>query len=155
MRRQFKETYDDIKIASPMKRLGAFVYDMMLIVALLMVSSGLMLTINNGEALDTSPYFAVYQSALFIIVYLFLAFFWTRNGQTLGMLAWRLRVQTAEGERLNFSKALVRYLVGIISLLCFGAGFLWMFINKQKLTWHDIVSGCHVVELPKNSKILE
>ncbi|MGH1460616.1 MAG: RDD family protein [Neptuniibacter sp.] len=155
MSREFKETYDEIKIASPLKRLGAFIYDMMLIIALLMVSSGAMLALNDGEAMDNSPYFAVYQSALFIIVYIFLAYFWTRNGQTLGMLAWRLRVQTTEGERLTLSKSLVRYLVGILSLCCFGAGFLWMFINKRKLTWHDIASGCHVVELPKNAKILE
>ncbi len=155
MSREFKETYDEIKIASPLKRLGAFIYDMMLIIALLMVSSGAMLALNDGEAMDNSPYFAVYQSALFIIVYIFLAYFWTRNGQTLGMLAWRLRVQTTEGERLTLSKSLVRYLVGILSLCCFGAGFLWMFINKRKLTWHDITSGCHVVELPKNAKILE
>jgi len=155
MKREFKETYEDIKIASPARRLGAFVYDMMLIISLLMVASGIMLTLNDGEALDTSPYFALYQSALVVIVYAFLAYFWTRKGQTLGMLAWRLRVQTTEGERLNLSKSLVRYLVGMLSLGCFGAGFFWMFINRQKLTWHDIASGSHVVELPKNAKILE
>lgn len=155
MSREFKETYEDIKIAPPMKRLGAFVYDMMLIVSLLMVASGIMLTLNDGEALDKSPYFALYQSALFVIVYCFLTYFWTRKGQTLGMLAWRLRVQTTEGERLSLGKCLVRYLVGILSLACFGAGFLWMFFNKQKRTWHDIASGSHVVELPKRAKILE
>ncbi|WP_415885649.1 RDD family protein [Neptuniibacter sp. QD37_6] len=155
MSRAFKETYADIKIASPLKRLGAFVYDLMLVAALLMVSTGVLMTINGGEALDTSPYFAVYQSALFIIVYLFLSFFWMRNGQTLGMLAWRLRVQTSEGYRLNFTQSLIRYIVGIISLSAFGLGFLWMFINKQKMTWHDLASGTHVVELPKNAKILE
>ncbi|WP_415882264.1 RDD family protein [Neptuniibacter sp. QD34_54] len=155
MSRAFKETYSDIKIASPLKRLGAFIYDLMLVAALLMVSTGVLMTINGGEALDTSPYFAVYQSALFIIVYLFLSFFWMRNGQTLGMLAWRLRVQTSEGYRLNFMQCLIRYIVGIISLSACFVGFLWMFINKQKMTWHDLASGTHVVELPKNAKILE
>lgn len=155
MSRAFKETYADIKIASPLKRLGAFIYDLMLITALLMVSTGVLMTINGGEALDTSPYFAVYQSTLFIIVYLFLSFFWMRNGQTLGMLAWRLRVQTSEGYRLNFTQCLLRYIVGIVSLGACGVGFLWMFVNKQKMTWHDLVSGTHVVELPKNAKVLE
>jgi len=155
MSRAFKETYSDIKIASPLKRLGAFIYDLMLITALLMVSTGVLMTINGGEALDKSPYFAVYQSALFIIVYLFLSFFWMRNGQTLGMLAWRLRVQTSEGYRLNFTQCLLRYIVGIVSLGTCGVGFLWMFVNKQKMTWHDLASGTHVVELPKNAKVLE
>ena len=152
MSRAFKETYDDIKIASPLKRLGAFVYDMMIIVALLMVSTGIItMVFNDGEAVE-GPLF---QSFLFILLYVFLSYFWMRNGQTLGMLAWRLRVQTTEGERLNFVKCLLRYIVGWISLLACGVGFLWMFISKQKMTWHDMASGTHVVELPKNAKILE
>ncbi|MDO6515082.1 RDD family protein [Neptuniibacter sp. 2_MG-2023] len=152
MSRSFKETYSDIKVASPIKRLGAFVYDMMLIIALLMVSTGIItMGFNQGESVQ-GPLF---QSFLFILVYLFLSFFWMRNGQTLGMLAWRLRVQTTEGERLNAKQCLLRYIVGILSLLAGGAGFLWMFINKQKMTWHDIASGTHVIELPKRAKILE
>ncbi|WP_067986823.1 RDD family protein [Neptuniibacter pectenicola] len=152
MTRSFKETYSDIKIASPLKRLGAFIYDMMLIIALLMVSTGIItMGFNDGESVQ-GPLF---QSFLFILVYLFLSFFWMRNGQTLGMLAWRLRVQTTEGERLNAKQCLLRYIVGILSLLAGGVGFLWMFISKQKMTWHDIASGTHVVELPKRAKILE
>ncbi|MDO6594862.1 RDD family protein [Neptuniibacter sp. 1_MG-2023] len=152
MSRSFKETYSDIKVASPIKRLGAFVYDMILIIALLMVSTGIItMGFNQGESVQ-GPLF---QSFLFILVYLFLSFFWMRNGQTLGMLAWRLRVQTTEGERLNAKQCLLRYIVGILSLLAGGAGFLWMFINKQKMTWHDIASGTHVIELPKRAKILE
>ena len=152
MTRSFKETYSDIKVASPLKRLGAFVYDMLLIIALLMVSTGIVtMGFNGGESVQ-GP---LYQSFLFILTYLFLSFFWMRNGQTLGMLAWRLRVQTTEGERLNFQQCFMRYIVGIVSLLSGGVGFLWMFISKQKMTWHDMASGTHVVELPKNAKILE
>ena len=152
MTRSFKETYSDIKIASPLKRLGAFIYDMMLIIALLMVSTGIItMGFNDGESVQ-GPLF---QSFLFILVYLFLSFFWMRNGQTLGMLAWRLRVQTTEGERLNAKQCLLRYIVGILSLLAGGVGFLWMFISKQKMTWHDMASGTHVVELPKRAKVLE
>lgn len=152
MSRSFKETYDDVKTASPLRRLGAFVYDMMIIVALLMVSTGVVtMVFNHGEAVE-GPLF---QSFLFVLLYLFLSYFWMRNGQTLGMLAWRLRVQTTEGERLNFIKCLLRYIVGWVSLLACGVGFLWMFISKRKMTWHDIASGTHVVELPKNAKILE
>lgn len=152
MTRPFKETYSDVKTASPMKRLGALIYDMLLIISLLMVATGIVTTaFNAGEAVE-GPLF---QSFLFILTYLFLSFFWMRNGQTLGMLAWRLRVQTTEGNRLNFSQCLLRYIVGMFSIGVAGAGFLWMFINKQKMTWHDLASGTHVVELPKNAKILE
>lgn len=151
MSRSFKESYSDIKIASPMKRLGAFVYDMMLVIALWMVTGFIAVALNDGEAVTG----AGFQSFIFILTYLFLAFFWTRSGQTLGMLAWRLRVQSNEGYRISFMQSLTRYLVGTISLLFFGIGFIWMFINPQKRSWHDIASACQVVELPKRAKILE
>lgn len=151
MSRPFKETYAEVTTASPLKRLGAFVYDFMLVIALWMVTGFIAVTLNHGEAV-TGP---VFQSFLLILTYTFLAFFWMRSGQTLGMLAWRLRVQTVEGYRLNFMQSLIRFIVGIVSLLCFGAGFLWMFISKQKQSWHDLASGTHVVELPKNARILE
>jgi uncharacterized RDD family membrane protein YckC len=152
MTRFFKETYDDVKTANPMRRLGAFIYDMLLIISLLMVATGIITTGFNGGESVQGP---IFQSFLFILVYLFLSFFWMRNGQTLGMLAWRLRVQTTEGERLNFKQCLLRYIVGILSIGAAGAGFLWMFVNKQKMTWHDLASGTHVVELPKNAKVLD
>lgn len=152
MSRAFKETYSDLKIASPVKRLIAAVYDFMLILSLLMVTTGIVNQVfNHGEAVE-GPLF---QSFLFILIYAFLAYFWMRNGQTLGMMAWRLRVQTTEGYKLNFMQCLLRYLVGWISILCAFAGFIWMFLNKQKMAWHDLASSTHVVELPKGSKILE
>jgi len=148
MRRLFPETFDEIQIANPARRLGAMVYDGMIILALWMVVGIIAVVINDGKAV-TGPGF---QTFLFVLTYAFLAFFWTRNGQTLGMAAWRLRVQTTNGESISLTQALIRFMVGLISLLPACAGFLWAFISREKLTWHDMASGTCVVELPKKKK---
>ncbi|WP_372831448.1 RDD family protein [Pontibacterium sp.] len=148
MQRRFPETFDQVKTASPFKRLGALLYDFMIIVALWMIIGFVAVAINHGEA-QTSPMF---HSLLFIITFCFFAFFWTRNGQTLGMLAWRLRVQTPEGEHLTLTQALIRFIVAGISIAPAGLGYLWMFFNKEKMAWHDLASKTCVVELPKPSK---
>lgn len=155
MKKSFKETYNDVVVAPTSRRIIAFVYDLLLITALLMVATGIItLGFNNGEAVAKSwlPWF---QSFLFVVVYVYLSYFWVVNGQTLGMQAWRLRVQTTEGERLSYKQSLIRYVVGILSLVCLGIGFLWMFIHPQKMTWHDIASGTHVVLLPKRAPVLK
>lgn len=149
MPRRFPETFDQVTTASPLKRLGALLYDFMIFVALVMVLTGILMLINNEALVQNIP---VYRSILFITIFSFYAFLWTRSGQTLGMLAWRLRVQTPEGESLTLTQALIRFLVAGISIAACGLGYLWMFINRDNLTWHDLASKTCVVQLPKPAK---
>lgn len=148
MRRSYPETFDQVKTAPPLKRLGALLYDFMLIVALWMVIGAIAVAANDGEAV-TGPLFS---SFLFIATFAFFSFFWVRTGQTLGMLAWRLRVQTPEGEHISLVQALIRFLVAGISIAVGFVGFIWMFINREKMAWHDLASKTCVVELPKPPK---
>lgn len=155
MHRPFAEEFTDTRPASLVKRLLAMVYDALLVIAIWMIVGGIGVMLNDGEAISaqtSSPSaVALFNSALFCITFLFFGFFWTRNGQTLGMLAWRLRVQTLEGGRLSWSKALVRFLCAIPSLSLFGIGLLWMLFTDERLSWHDRWSGSCVVQLPKPS----
>ncbi len=156
MQRPFKQEFTDTTPASFIKRLMAMVYDSLLVIALWMVIAAISVALNNGEAisLETSPGFAValFNSALFCATFLFFGFFWTRNGQTLGMLAWRLRVQSLTGERISWSQALIRFMLAIPSLGIFGIGFLWMLVTDERLTLHDRWSGSCMVQLPKQEK---
>lgn len=148
-RRRFPETFDQVKTASPLKRLGALLYDFMIFVALVMVLTGILMLIDNETLVQNVP---VFRSILFVVLFVFYSFFWIRSGQTLGMLAWRVRVQTPEGEHISLTQALIRFLVAGISFGCAGLGYLWMFINREKMAWPDLASGTCVVELPKPDK---
>lgn len=149
--RQFPESFDEIKTAGPMRRLGALLYDFMLTVTIWMLVGGIAVALNKGESTDVS-HPAMLQTALFIVTYLFFAFFWTRSGQTLGMMAWRVRVQTPEGMALTWWQALTRYLSACLSIGTLGLGYLWMFIDRDGLSLHDRLSGTCIVELPRHKK---
>ncbi len=156
MQRPFKQEFPNTTPASFIKRLMAMVYDSLLVIALWMVIAAISVALNNGEAisLQTSPGYAValFNSALFCATFLFFGFFWTRNGQTLGMLAWRLRVQSLTGDRISWTQALLRFMLAIPSLGIFGIGFLWMLVTDERLTLHDRWSGSCMVQLPKQEK---
>lgn len=150
----------DFPTAGLIRRLAALFYDFLLCVALLIVVTliyKLVLIGFHGEAqlrrlsdagaLDSDP---LLQTILFLSLFAFFAKFWTHNGQTLGMQAWGLRIQNADGSAIDLWQALLRFVVAIGSWLFAGLGFLWLLWDKQGRTWHDIYSDSRVVQLPKN-----
>src|SRR5690606_38211728 len=97
--------------AGVLRRLGAMLYDTLAIIAVMMVVTGLLLPLTGGEAITSERFGAweyAYQALLVAIVVLFFGVFWTRRGQTLGMLAWRLRVEREDGSLLGWGDAIKR-----------------------------------------------
>jgi uncharacterized RDD family membrane protein YckC len=85
------------------------------------------------------------QIPLLITWVMFFGWFWTRNGQTLGMQTWRLRIVTADGKPPGWRTVLLRLAGACVSAACLGAGYAWMLFDADKLTWHDRWSGTRVV----------
>ena len=83
------------------------------------------------------------QLLLLLEAYAFFVFFWTRRGQTLGMLAWRLRLTDANAP-IGLRQAHLRMVGGILSLACLGLGHLWMLFDRQGRTWPDMLSGSSI-----------
>ena len=75
---------------------------------------------------------------------------WRRGGQTLGMRPWRLRVTGAQGGPAPVRELAKRYAWGTLSLLLAGAGFWWAWFDRERLTWHDRLSGTRMVREPKS-----
>ncbi len=83
------------------------------------------------------------QLLLLIEAYAFFVFFWTRRRQTLGMLAWRLRV-TDGNAPIGLRQAHLRMAGGILSLACLGFGHIWMLFDRHGRTWPDILSASSI-----------
>ena len=128
------------------RRLMAMLYDLLLLLSLLLFATALALLITRGTLDYHHPLFRTY---LFLICFLFYAWFWTHGGQTLGMRAWRLRVQRPDGRPITIWQALLRFLVAIPSLALGGIGFFWMLVDRDKMTWYDRFSESVIVRLPR------
>lgn len=160
-------------------RLFCIVYDGLLLMALWFITVMLLVPFGTPDAAAAkheitvvSPAFAnfVLFPALVAVTWLFYGYFWTRNGQTLGMQTWRLKVVRADGARLRWPDAIGRcasaclfpLTCGLMSQLAFkspGAfvmsvmlgflgNYLWMLWNERRLAWHDQLSLTRVWRLP-------
>jgi len=133
--------------AGLLRRLGAILYDSLLVTAVLFLATIPFIVVRGGEAV--APETRSYQLAMFAVAYLFFVGFWARSGSTLGMLAWGLRVEAEDGAPPGIGKASVRFFAAIVSWLALGIGFLWQLWDKDKLTWHDRLSGTRLRHYPK------
>jgi uncharacterized RDD family membrane protein YckC len=128
-------------------RLLAMFYDSLLLFSALLIATALALLVTKGSLHYHNPFFRTF---LFLICFGFYSWFWLHGGQTLGMRAWRLRVQRLDGGPITIWQALLRFLAAIVSLACAGLGFLWMLVDRKRMTWHDRFSETVIVRLPKN-----
>lgn len=132
------------------RRLAAILYDGLLLLAVLFFASALLLPFSDGEAVAANrPLLSIY---FFVIAFGFYSWFWTHGGQTLGMRAWRIRLQGYDGTSINLWQALLRYLAAVVSWVTVGIGFFWCLVDRHQLTWHDRFSMSELVVLPKQGR---
>jgi uncharacterized RDD family membrane protein YckC len=125
------------------RRLVIIFYDSAVMLALLMLASllGMLAGLGPKTALK-DPGYTLF---LLLICYLYLAWCWHAGGMTVGMRAWRVRIEDRHGNRPGWGKVTVRFLAALLSLAVAGMGFLWPLIDPQKRTWHDILSHTRLV----------
>ena len=125
------------------RRLGAIVYDLMLVLSLLFVASIPVTVIFRITT--ASPWYDLYRGGLFLLCFLYYGWFWTHGGQTLGMKTWGLRLVSTRGKGVSWPQAMLRFVVAIVSWLALGAGFLWSLLREDRATWHDLLSDSRIV----------
>jgi uncharacterized RDD family membrane protein YckC len=142
------------------RRFGSWVYDVLLAFAVYMVAGAIsffmfkacvnsgLITMNGFEhVIDLKRssllyIFLVDGFALFWTAFFFV-WFWTRSGQTLGMRAWRLRVQNQDGTNISTTTAIMRLFTTFL-----GLGNIAVLVDrKNKLSLQDGLTKTEVVVL--------
>lgn len=136
------------KTAGILRRLGAILYDALIVVALLMLATALLIPFMQHDAI--SPHNLLYKVYLLVIAFAYFALSWLKASQTIGMRAWRMKIVSETDEKIEFEQALLRFCYAIPAFLCFGAGFLWMLFDKRKRCWHDSWSKTRLVLTQSN-----
>ncbi|WP_319782413.1 RDD family protein [Oceanisphaera sp. IT1-181] len=158
--------YVGLERAGLMRRLAAWLYDLLVVISLLMVAgfiyfglTVLMLKlgwISLGTHEDTAALLSAsrwYQLCLLAVGLFFYCWFWRTSGQTIGMRAWRLRVQNTDGSRLRLAQCIIRAACALL-----GLGNLWLVFNpRTKLALQDKIADCEMIVMSKelNKQLLD
>ncbi|MBK1643289.1 RDD family protein [Thiocapsa imhoffii] len=144
------------RIPSLWRRIGALLYDSVLLLGVLMLALMLIVIpygLLTGGSPDEQPLMRLLmQLYLLAVIIGFYVFFWTHGGQTLGMRAWRFRVIRDDGETLSTRDALARVGWATLSLMPAGLGLIWCLFDRDGLAWHDRRSGTRVVMLKPKTR---
>lgn len=127
-------------------RLAAMLYDALVVLALWVLTVVGLVTVVGDAVVG-----AWVQSLLFVELYALLAYCWCKRGQTLGMVAWRLRLVSASGVPAPFTpaQALRRFAAGCASFATLGVGFCWMWFDREGKSWPDRFSRSVIVREPR------
>ena len=123
-----------------LRRLGSIIYDFFLVFSFVFFIEGVVIIINNKQAITNSLFFYLLTLPL---IYIYFSMSWIRGKQTLGMRAWKFEIIQKDGLNITQKQSLIRFLLAIISLL--GIGFIFQFFNPHKLPLHDYYSKTYLI----------
>ena len=86
--------------------------------------------------------------SLFLLQFLYFAYFWSKDGQSFGMRWLHIRVVRQNKEdAISFWRAGFRGSIGYwISGLIFYIGYIWAIFDDDSETWHDKIFDTWVVQ---------
>lgn len=149
------------------RRLAAFVYEGVLLFGVTMISGYLYSSLTQQRhALQGK---AGLQAFMFVVLGIYFAWFWSRDGQTVAMKAWNIRLVMADGRPVSQARALVRYVLawlwfmpalataywadlhgpGAITTLLLAGVFTYAALTRlrpDRQFWHDAVCGTRLID---------
>jgi uncharacterized RDD family membrane protein YckC len=151
---------DQSTLPSPfiLRRLAALTYDILLVLPLIMACVALVMgartLLGLGPADDGTVRLDANLVRLLALLtaMAFFCWFWLKNGQTLGMQAWRIKLVTFDGAAPGPWQVIARALGAALSAACLGLGYLWCLVDRNGYYWHDYLSRSKLVLLPSKKK---
>ena len=159
--------------AGLLPRLGAALYEALLLAALVFLTGFLMLPlVSPGTAATATrltvpplPARVALFCVLFSVVALYLVWSWTGGRRTLPMKTWRMRIARMDGTPPDARTALLRYLaawigpvlalagfallqergLGRLAWCLVGCNFLWAAVDPDRQFLHDRIAGTRIL----------
>ena len=135
-----------VQFASPGARLVGYIVDIF-IQFMVVVVLGILATI-----LGVIFWPLAVISALLIIAVsiLYFPYFWVNGGQTPGMTLMKIKVvRDDDGGPITWGPAILRWIGFWVSTAVFYIGFIWIFIDKRRRGWMDLLGGTVVIAAPE------
>ena len=144
--------FTPLPIAGLQMRIIAFLLDGIVVTGLVMF----FFAVGFGQAAlryDDPPSSALWlgaaitAAAIFPVTPLLFAFLWAWRSQSLGMMAVGVIITTRSGYRISHTRALLRAVLWLLSIVPLCAGMFPLFFDPERRALHDRLAGTVVREL--------
>lgn len=143
-----------VRFASAAARLMAYIVDVIilmvgfLVVFFVFTALAIGATVPDGDLSGGAIGGFLFLILITIIVTIaYFPWFWWKGGQTPGMKMFHIRVvRDVDGGPVSGSAALLRLLGYWVNQVVFYIGFIWIFVDKRRRGWHDLIAGTVVIE---------
>jgi len=130
----------DAPVAPPSVRMRAAMVDALVIIVACAAGAAFFRYLAGPVTLDQRA--AAWCMAGFATIALFYKVLWTFAGaDTIGMQAAGLRLVDFDGRVPSPAQRHQRLAGELVSTLAAGVGLVWAFVDQERLTWHDHMSG--------------
>jgi uncharacterized RDD family membrane protein YckC len=146
------QPFTPLPIAGLQMRIVAFLLDGIVVTGLVMF----FFAVGFGQAAlryDDPPSSALWlgaaitAAAIFPVTPLLFAFLWAWRSQSLGMMAVGVIITTRSGYRISHTRALLRAVLWLLSIVPLCAGMFPLFFDPERRALHDRLAGTVVREL--------
>ncbi len=130
-----QKNQEKFSVVSIKRKLAAMLYDWLLCLACLFVFTGIAVTLNKGNVINTHQQPFLNLGLLGVVIAYFIGF-WRQGGQTPGMKVWKIYLVSDEIPATT-NKLFIRFMV---MLLTSGLAILPCFFRSDKKGLHDLLS---------------
>lgn len=137
------------------RRLGAIVYDSLLLLAVLLLVTAPFVPFVPADRIPEGPLQPIpdnrlHQVLLAVAVFGYFVGYWSWRGRTLGMQSWGLQLETPARRVPGAGRCTLRFFAALLSWAALGLGFLWQLWDRDGLAWHDRLSGTRLNHYPRD-----
>lgn len=157
------------RTSSLWRRLAGLVYDLVAVIAIVMVVGMICLIATHGSLVPDSHHGVNawwYSPLQYLVVVAYFLASWLRGGQTLGMRPWRMVLRMTDGTPVRLGPAVIRAVTVSLPMLLLSIGHVvsprvamlaplaaWVvfyavaLFNPRRRALHDIIAGTQLVHM--------
>jgi uncharacterized RDD family membrane protein YckC len=141
-----------VLFASHGGRLVAFIVDSILVSVLVITVVFALGVLTAGLAAVGALPLAAMTGILLVVAIVavslgYFPWFWVHGGATPGMRMFNLRlVRDRDGGPLGWGEAILRSIGMWVSGAVFYVGYIWIFVDRRRRGWHDLIGGTVMVQ---------
>ncbi len=136
-------------------RIVAFILDVLVLISFGMLFVAVILALlvidsDSGNPSDRAFLISAGILGFYLVAFvpLYHVLLWSWRGQTVGMMAVRIKVQSRNGGPVSLGQSALRFLGYAVSVLPIFLGLVIALLDRERRAFHDILAGTVVVELP-------